>query len=196
MGEIKISISIEIQQKPPTMEGENRKISTTQDVYNLQEIQEIKNAIQEHLIFIGLDCRNNIRNINLIGIGASSEIKIDLKEIVRLALFNASDKVILAHNHPSNVLTPSRGDIQITNTVGVYLKSFNINLLDHVIVGNDNYLSMGKEKHIDLDYKDQRIYAMRYTLLEGENSNLKKEIEELKTRLNEQENQIDDEMEF
>lgn len=196
MEEIKISISIEIQQKPPTMEGENRKILTSNDVYELKEIQAIKNAIQEHLIFIGLDTKNNIRNINLIGIGSSREIHIDLKEIVRLALLNASDKVILAHNHPSNVLTPSKADIEMTNTVGTYLKTFNVNLMDHLIVGNEEYLSMQNSKYINLEYKDQRIYAMQYSLLERENEKLKKENEELNLRLNEQENQIDDGMEF
>ena len=105
MEAIKISISIEIQQKPPT---------------------------QEHLLFIGLDTKNNIRNINLIGIGTSREINIDLKEIVRLALMNACDKVVLAHNHPSNVLKPSKSDIEMTNIVGVYLRTFNIQLVDHL----------------------------------------------------------------
>ena len=75
-----MSISIGVQQKPPKMDRKDRQILSTTDVFNLEEVQEIKNAIQEHLIYIGLDNKNNLRNINLIGIGTSSQINVDLKE--------------------------------------------------------------------------------------------------------------------
>ena len=195
---IKISISIEIQQKPPTQEEKNRQVLTSKDIYELEEIKAIKNAIQEHMFFIGLDTKNNIRNINLIGIGTSREINIDLKEIVRLALMNACDKVVLAHNHPSNVLKPSKSDIEMTNIVGVFLRTFNIQLVDHLILGNEEYLSMNYAKYIDLEYKEQKIYAMQNSLLKQENEELKQENQELKLRLNEQEQEkeIDEEMEL
>lgn len=189
-----MSISIGVQQKPPKMDRKDRQILSTTDVFNLEEVQEIKNAIQEHLIYIGLDNKNNLRNINLIGIGTSSQINVDLKEIIRLALLNVNDNVILVHNHPSNVLKPSSADIEMTNIVGVFLKTFNIRLMDHVIVGNDNYLSMMKEKYINLEYENQRIYAMQNSLLKNENETLKKEIEKITTRNNEIENEYEEEM--
>lgn len=191
---IEMSISIGVQQKPPKMDRKDRQILSTTDVFNLEEVQEIKNAIQEHLIYIGLDNKNNLRNINLIGIGTSSQINVDLKEIIRLALLNVNDNVILVHNHPSNVLKPSSADIEMTNIVGVFLKTFNIRLMDHVIVGNDNYLSMMKEKYINLEYENQRIYAMQNSLLKNENETLKKEIEKITTRNNEIENEYEEEM--
>ena len=189
-----MSISIGVQQKPPKMDRKDRQILSTTDVFNLEEVQEIKNAIQEHLIYIGLDNKNNLRNINLIGIGTSSQINVDLKEIIRLALLNVNDNVILVHNHPSNVLKPSSADIEMTNIVGVFLKTFNIRLMDHVIVGNDNYLSMMKEKYINLEYENQRIYAMQNSLLKNENETLKKEIEKITTRNNKIENEYEEEM--
>lgn len=149
-------------------------------------------------MFIGLDTKNNIRNINLIGIGTSREINIDLKEIVRLALMNACDKVILAHNHPSNVLTPSKSDIEMTNSVAIFLRTFNIQLIDHLILGSEEYFSMNYSKYIDVEYKDQKIYAMQNAQLERENDRLKKENEQLNLRLNEleQKKEIDEEMEL
>ena len=190
----RVPFSIGVQQKPPKMDRKDRQILSTTDVFNLEEVQEIKNAIQEHLIYIGLDNKNNLRNINLIGIGTSSQINVDLKEIIRLALLNVNDNVILVHNHPSNVLKPSSADIEMTNIVGVFLKTFNIRLMDHVIVGNDNYLSMMKEKYINLEYENQRIYAMQNSLLKNENETLKKEIEKITTRNNEIENEYEEEM--
>ena len=100
-----MSLSIEIQKKPKVIE--EIKLEKSSEVFALEEVQEIKDAVQEHLLFIGLDRGNNIRNISLLGIGTSNEISIDSKYIVRTALITASDKVILVHNHPSNKLEPS-----------------------------------------------------------------------------------------
>lgn len=97
-------------------------------------MQEIKGAIQEHLLFLGLDRANNIRNISLLGIGTSSHIEIDTKYIVRTALVTESDKVILVHNHPSNSLKPSLQDKEISNITNQLLRAFNIQFLDHIIV--------------------------------------------------------------
>lgn len=145
-----MSISIEIQKKPKVIE--EIKLEKSDEVYDLEEVQEIKDAVQEHLLFIGLDRGNNIRNISLLGIGTSNEISIDSKYIVRTALITASDKVILVHNHPSNKLEPSNNDRHITNVTSKLLKAFNIELLDHIIVTENNYISMGAIKAIDRDY--------------------------------------------
>lgn len=125
-----MSLSIEIQKKDNI--EEQRKISKSSEVFQLKEVQEIKDAIQEHLLFIGLDNRNNIRNISLLGIGTSNEIKVDSKYIVRTALVTASERVILVHNHPSNELDPSNHDRHISNITNKLLKVYNIQLLDHI----------------------------------------------------------------
>ena len=95
-----MSISIEIQKKPK-MEKEI-KINGTIDVVNLKEIEEIRNAVQEYLFFIGLDKSNNLKSIKLMGMGSSNIININRKDIIRTALTTFSDRVILVHNHPSN----------------------------------------------------------------------------------------------
>lgn len=134
---------------------ENRKVSSPEEVFNLKEVQEIKDAVQEHFLFLGLDRANNIRNISLLGIGTSSHVEIDIKYIVRTALVTGSDKVILVHNHPSNLLKPSLQDKEISNITNQLLKAFNIRFLDHIIVGENSYNSMGVEL-IDEKYESER----------------------------------------
>ena len=95
-------------------------------MFKLEEVQAIKNAIQEHVLFIGLNNGNNIRKIKLIWIGNSKNVIIDNKNIIRLALLTASDKVILVHNHFSNTLKPSEEDKYITNVISKLLNVFNI----------------------------------------------------------------------
>lgn len=191
-----MSLSVEIPKKP-NRTNENRKITKSNDVFELEEVQEIKDAVQENLLFIGLDRRNNIRNISLLGIGTSSQINIDSKYIVRTALITASDRVILVHNHPSNELEPSNNDKHITNVTSKLLKAFNIELTDHIIVAENNYISMGAINAIDKDYKNDRTQIVDKILLMEENSKLKKDVKFLINKLKRYEEKIqEDEEEF
>ena len=162
---------------------ENRKISRPEEVFNLKEVQEIKDAIQEHFLFLGLDRANNIRNISLLGIGSSSHIEIDIKYIVRTALVTGSDKVILVHNHPSNSLEPSFQDKEISNITNQLLRAFNIQFLDHIIVGENSYNSMGALELIDENYESERTKLINKIILMEENEKLKDEVIKLKKEL-------------
>ena len=176
-------MNIEIQKKPQTDYLKNIKIVGTEDVIKLSEVQEIKDAVQEHLLFIGLDRGNNIRTISLIGIGTTSGISINRKDVLRTALLTASDRVILVHNHPSNTLKASHEDKNLTNIINKFLNIFNIQLLDHVIVTENGYLSMLKENLIDINYENNDIRFIENTLLIEENDRLKKEIDDLNYKL-------------
>lgn len=158
----------------------NQKINKPEDVFNLEEVQEIKDAIQEHFLFIGLDRVNNVRNVSLLGIGTSSHIEIDIKYIVRTALITASDRVILVHNHPSNSLKPSSHDEEISNITNKLLKAFNVELLDHIIVGENSFTSMGELKIINNDFENDRTSLISKITLMEENMRLKDEIVKLK----------------
>ena len=162
---------------------ENRKVSRPEEVFNLKEVQEIKDAIQEHFLFLGLDRANNIRNISLLGIGTSSHIEIDIKYIVRTALVTGSDKVILVHNHPSDSLEPSFQDKEISNITNQLLRAFNIQFLDHIIVGENSYNSMGALELIDENYESERTKLINKIILMEENEKLKDEVIKLKKEL-------------
>ena len=160
-----------------------RKVNKPEDVFNLEEVQEIKDAIQEHFLFLGLDRVNNIRNISLLGIGTSSHIEIDVKYIVRTALVTASDRVILVHNHPSNSLEPSLQDKEISNISNQLLKAFNIKLLDHIIVSENSYVSMESLKIINDKYESERTKLLDKITVIEENIKLKDEIVRLNKEL-------------
>ncbi len=147
-----------VTKKPKLIDEKNiRKIICPENVYQLEEVQEVKDAIQEHLMYIGLDKGNHIRNIDVLGIGNSDSLGIDVKYIVRKAIINANDRVILVHNHPSNTLEPSIQDKKFTNTTEELLKMFNIQLLDHIIVTENPYVSIkSQEKSKKLDYRLKR----------------------------------------
>lgn len=176
-------MEFKVIEKPKKNIVENIKVTCTSDIVNIKDVQEIRNAIREHLLFIGLDNRNNVRYISLLGIGSDCNVIIDTREIVRTALYSASNKVILVHNHPSNNLEPSQDDFHITNVTNEILKVFNIKLLDHIIVTEKDYMSMDKIKKIGNEKKISSIDNLQKGLLKEENERLKKQIEELQAKV-------------
>ena len=171
-----------IQKKPPKEYQKDIKVTSTDDVVKLDEVKEIRDAMQENMLLIGLDRGNNIRTITLIGVGTNSFIQINSKDILRTTLMSGSDKVILVHNHPSNTLKASPEDIHITNITNKFLNVFNVQLLDHIIVTENEHLSMVKEKLVNRDYCDENIDVIDKTLIIEENLRLKNENEKLKNK--------------
>ena len=75
-------MNIDIIEKPKKNISEDIKVTSTTDVLEIKDVQAIRNAIKEHLLFIGLDNGNNIRNVSILGIGTSCEVIIDTKDII------------------------------------------------------------------------------------------------------------------
>lgn len=173
-------MEIKIQKKPPKDYKKDVQIKSINDVIQLEEIKEIRNAMQENMILIGLDRGNNIRTLNLMGIGTNKNIMVDSKDILRTALISGSDRIIIVHNHPSNSLKASSEDLHFTNITRKFLEVFNIQLLDHIIVTENEHLSMLNEKLINKEYKDKGIDIIDKTLIIEENIKLKNENEKLK----------------
>lgn len=59
-------MNVDIIEKPKKNISEDIKVGSSTDIVNLKDVQEIRNAIREHLLFIGLDNRNNIRKYYII----------------------------------------------------------------------------------------------------------------------------------
>lgn len=73
--------------------------------------------------------------------GTSSEAVVHAQEIIRTALLTNASSVVLVHNHPSGNVDPSVQDLELTSRVVDSCKLFNIEMLDHVIIGKDGYFS-------------------------------------------------------
>lgn len=97
---------------------------------------------QECLKTIILNKQNCILSIVTNAIGSNDNINVGLKEILSEPIKQLSSSIILVHNHPSGSLKPSEADIRFTKKVEEYSRIFNIQLLDHIIIANNKYVSM------------------------------------------------------
>ena len=97
--------------------------------------------IYECFFLICLNVQNKIICTEKISEGTLDETPVYPRNVVRTALQNNAYSVIIAHNHPGGSLVPSPADTETTHAIKKALDSINIELRDHIIVANDNYLS-------------------------------------------------------
>jgi len=123
---------------------DTNKITSSQDAYNLL-YAELSDKYHEEFWVLLLDRANKvIRKVNISEGGLAGTVA-DPKKIFQLALENHASAIILAHNHPSNNLTPSQNDIDLTRKIVRGGHNLDISILDHLIIGNDKYYSFADE---------------------------------------------------
>lgn len=105
-------------------------------------VGDIACSRQEEFWVLILDNKNRLIKKSRISIGTISEALVHPREVFRDAIREAASSVIIAHNHPSGVLKPSVNDIEITKRVAQAGAIVGIQLLDHVIVTDNDYLSL------------------------------------------------------
>lgn len=96
---------------------------------------------QEHFMVIFLGTKNQILKDKTIFIGSLDRTIVHPREIYKEAIKLNASKIICVHNHPSGDVTPSPNDITATQAISEVGKTVGIPLLDHLIVGNNHYLS-------------------------------------------------------
>ena len=91
---------------------------------------------------------NTVLGLSKIGTGGISGVSVDVKLIFQAALLACSSSIIAVHNHPSGNLTASDADIKITNKIKAAGVLLDIQLMDHIIISSNGYLSMVDEGFI------------------------------------------------
>ena len=117
------------------------KIRTPQDIANLF-IDELKVEKREIVKVIIMNSQNVILKIQTISQGGTSSARVDTKDILMEAVKIGAPKIILIHNHPSGETKPSKSDIEFTNKLEKAAEILGILLLDHIIIGYNQYTSI------------------------------------------------------
>lgn len=124
----------------------NYRIKGPEDVSNLL-MEEMKHLKQEHFNIILLSTKNEVISVENISIGSLNASIVHPREVFLRAIKRSSASIILAHNHPSGDPQPSKEDILITKRLVESGKIIGIEVLDHVIMGDNNYCSL-KERQL------------------------------------------------
>ena len=125
---------------------DNFKVSSPKDISMLL-VNEMNNLNQEVLKVILLNTKNIVIGVKDVFKGSLNSSIVHPREIFKEAVQRGSANIIICHNHPSGDPTPSKEDIDVTLRIKQCGDLMGIKLLDHIIIGNSNYISL-KEKGI------------------------------------------------
>ena len=104
----------------------------------------------ESLAVLALDVKNHVIGVEVVYRGNVSASLVRVGELFRFAVRVNAASIMLAHNHPSGDPTPSPDDLHLTAECIAAGKLLDINVLDHVIVGDDAYTSL-RDRGINFD---------------------------------------------
>lgn len=124
-----------------------RRIKSPEDA-NVLLKQFLGEVDREYFIVLCLDTKNQPTAINVCHIGSLNASIVHPREVLKPAIISNAASIIVAHNHPSNDPTPSREDIEVTKRLAEAGKIIGVELLDHVIVCSDSFVSLKEKGYI------------------------------------------------
>ena len=141
---------VQLSYKPHFKAQERPQISSSKQAYEVLMNNWDKNLINflEQAKMILLNRNNRVLGIVNLSNGGSASTVMDARVVFAIALKSTATSIILAHNHPSGNLRPSSEDIGITKKLKEAAKLLDIELHDHLIITENNYLSMAEEAYI------------------------------------------------
>jgi len=110
-------------------------------------MDEMRYLCKEHFKIAILDTKNQVLAIENISIGTLNASIVHPRDVFKIAIKRNANSIILIHNHPSGDPSPSNEDISITNRLIDAGNLIGIKVLDHIIIGDNKYISF-KEKNL------------------------------------------------
>ncbi len=145
MGEAKtaqLKAALEIGRRLLLASGEERfQIRSPTDAAQLMQI-EMSHLDQEQLRAICLDTKNRVQKIQTVYVGSLNASMVRIGEVFKEAIRLNSASIIVVHNHPSGDPTPSPEDIIVTRQMIDAGRLLDIDVLDHLVIGNGRFVSM------------------------------------------------------
>lgn len=119
-----------------------RSIGCSRDVFEAVH-PLIGHENREVLVALALDARNRLlRSPCTVSIGSLTQAAVEPREILRPLILAAAASTVLAHNHPSTCPEPSVEDVTLSQAAFEACALVGIKLLDHVVIGDDRYVSL------------------------------------------------------
>ena len=128
-------------------DGAGQKVHSTSDAGRIL-CAMFRHEQTESVRLLCLNAGGKVLKLALLNEGDINAVHFSVRKIVETALSAKAVSVILAHNHPGGTLTPSREDLDATNSAKAALSTVGIQLLDHLIISGDSYCSLREEGYL------------------------------------------------
>ena len=131
--------TITIKEPLPDYLRNNRKITSSKDVYKL--FKSLTRETKEHFLALHLDSKNKIICVDQVSVGSLNASIVHPRDTLKSALLSSAAAIVFVHNHPSQNPDPSREDIDLTTRLKECCDLLGIRCLDHIIVCEESYVS-------------------------------------------------------
>ena len=146
---ITIAAALELGKRVAIGNSKKRVIIRSSDDIANYMMPRLRYCDREHFYAILLNTKNHVIASPLISIGTLSESLVHPRELFKEAINHSSSSIILVHNHPSGDPSPSREDIMMTRRIIEGGRLLDIQILDHVIIGDNTYISLREQGYFD-----------------------------------------------
>ncbi|OYD43092.1 hypothetical protein CHU00_01460 [Sphingobacterium cellulitidis] len=132
------------RRRQETSSPEKPVLNSSKKAYEyLKHVLEDLSHEEFWVIYLNTSCK--VLDRQLIGRGGNDFTPVDIRVILRHALMNKANSIILAHNHPSGTLKPSEADKTLTKKILAAAKLMDIHVHDHLIITDQSYFSFRDE---------------------------------------------------
>lgn len=142
---IQVLAAVEIGRRISKLTYDDRYIIRSPEDGANYVMHEMRFLSQEHFVCLYLNTKNQVLHKQTIFIGSLNTSIVHPREVFKEAFRRSAASVICIHNHPSGDPTPSREDIEVTKRLAESGKIIGIDVLDHLIIGENKFVSL-KEK--------------------------------------------------
>lgn len=146
---ITIAAALELGKRVAIGDSKKRIIIRSSDDIANYMIPRLRYCDREHFYAILLNTKNHIIASPLVSIGTLSESLVHPRELFKEAVNHSASSIILVHNHPSGDPSPSREDVMMTRRIIEGGRLLDIQVLDHVIIGDNTYISLREQGYFD-----------------------------------------------
>ncbi|HEO8419890.1 MAG: DNA repair protein RadC [Niallia sp.] len=142
---IQLMAAIELGRRVSNLEFTDRYCIRSPEDAAKYMMNEMRFLSQEHFVCLYLNTKNQVMHKQVVFIGSLNASIVHPREVYKEAFRRSAASIICLHNHPSGDPSPSREDIEVTKRLVECGKIIGIDLLDHIIIGENKFISL-KEK--------------------------------------------------
>ncbi|MFZ3076424.1 MAG: DNA repair protein RadC, partial [Psychrobacter glacincola] len=142
-----VRAALELGKRVSAMAPEIRPVIRSPKDISILLMEEMRHLDREQFRTVLLNTKNQVLETEVVSVGSLNSSIVHPREVFKNPIKKSAAALILVHNHPSGDPTPSREDIEVTKRLTEAGKILGIDILDHIIIGDNRYSSL-KEKDL------------------------------------------------
>ena len=143
-----IKAAFELGKRISSMTPETRPVIKSPEHVAQLVMEDLRNLDRETFHIVCLNTKNQVVKTEMISKGSLNSSLVHPREVFKTAISRSAAAVILVHNHPSGDPSPSPEDLKITRRLVEVGELVGIEVLDHLIIGQQSYISLKEKGHM------------------------------------------------